>query len=437
MKINKLIIAGAIFVSVASYAQKDELKALKKIYSKDVPTVSDLAEFKTNLSKLEPLAKEEGDKVYYNYYKAVLPQMEVSTLGTSPHPMLLQKLFTPVAISDLIAAYTTTLEYEKKTGKKVFTDDIKADIETIKPILVNVAVQYGDAKKFNEASAVLNSIYQLDKKDQEKLYFAANYSVNGKDYDKALEYYQELKTLNYSGEGKTYYATNKQTKIEDYFGSSPVQRDLFVKSGQYEKPREETTPSKRGEIYKNIALILVEKGKNEEAKEAFTDAIRTNPNDISLSIYQTDLYLKLKDYDNYTRLVNEVLAKEPNNADLEFNLGVISANGGRLEEAEKHYKRSIEIDPNYFNSYLNLAELKMRSDEKYVTEINKLGTSDKELKRYEVLKAERNKNFQSILPILEKAVELKPEDADARKALISVYNALEMKDKAKALKAKM
>ncbi len=434
---NKMIIAGAMLISLASYAQKDELKTLKKIYSKDAPTPSDIADFKSNLTKLEPLATEEGDKVYYNYYKSVLPQMEVATLGSNPSPMQLQKLFTPKAISDLIVAYNTTLDYEKKTGKKVFTDDIKADIETLKPILVNVAIQYGEAKKFSEASTVLYSIYQLDKKDQEKLYFAANYSINAKDYDKALEYYKELKTQNYSGEGKTYYATNKQTKVEDFFGSSPVQRDLFVKSGQYEKPREETTPSKRGEIYKNIALILVENGKNEEAKDAFTDAIKANPNDISLLIYQTDLYLKLKDYDNYTRLVNEVLVKEPNNADLTFNLGVISANGGRLEEAEKHYKRSIEIDPNYFNSYINLAELKMRSDEKYVTEINKLGTSDKELKRYEVLKAERNKNFMTILPILEKAVELKPENEDAKKTLLSVYRALEMSDKAKALKEKM
>ena len=437
MKINKIIIAGAVFISMASYAQKDELKTLKKIYSKDVPTASDLAEYKTNLSKLEPLATEESDKVYFNYYKSVLPQLEVATLGTSPNPMQLQKLFSPKAISELITTYNATLEYEKKTGKKVFTDDIKTDIETVKPILLNVAIQYGDAKKFTEASSVLYSIYQLDKKDQEKLYFAANYAVNAKDYDKALEYYQELKAVNYSGEGKAYYATNKQTKTEDYFGTNPLQRDLFIKSGQYEKPREETTPSKRGEISKNVALILVEKGKNMEAKDAFADAIKTNPNDISLLIYQTDLYLKLKDFDTYTRLVNEVLAKEPNNASLEFNLGVISANGGRLEEAEKHYKRSIEIDPNYFDSYLNLAELKMRSDEKFVTEINKLGTSDKELKKYEVLKAERAKNFMTILPFLEKAVELKPENIDAKKALLSVYNALEMTDKYKALKAKL
>ena len=35
MKIKQIIIAGTLLVSVASFAQKDELKALKKIYAKD------------------------------------------------------------------------------------------------------------------------------------------------------------------------------------------------------------------------------------------------------------------------------------------------------------------------------------------------------------------------------------------------------------------
>jgi hypothetical protein len=73
----------------------------------------------------------------------------------------------------------------------------------------------------------------------------------------------------------------------------------------------------------------------------------------------------------------------------------------------------------------------------FVAEMNKLGTSEKDNKRYEVLKAEREKNFKSILPYLEKAVEIKPDNDAAKRTLLSVYNALEMTDKYKALKAKM
>lgn len=184
-------------------------------------------------------------------------------------------------------------------------------------------------------------------------------------------------------------------------------------------------------------MILVEKGKTAEAITAVQDARKVSPDDESLLFTEMDLYLKLKDFDTYSKLVNEALAKDPNNADLVFNLGVIAGNADKLEEAQKYYKKAIEIKPDYFNAYLNLSELLLRSDAKFVDEMNKLGTSEKDNKRYAVLKAEREKNFKSILPYLEKAVELDSTSEPAKKTLLSVYNALEMTDKYKALKAKM
>ena len=436
MKINKLIIAGAVFISVASYAQKDELKALKKIYDNDTPSASDVTEYKSLLTKLESLATDEVTKVYFNYYKGIVAQVEMASLGTPPNQMQLQKLFTPKAISEMATVYKATLDYEKKSGKKVFTDDINEDIVVLNPIFVNLATALGKQKKDADAATIFYAVYQLDTKRQENLFYAASYAVNGMDYDKALQYYQELKTLNYSGEGTLYYAFNKANKQEEYFNTSS-QRDTFIKLGTHEKPRDEKIPSQRGEIYKNIALILVSNGKKEEAKQAFTDAKKANPNDNSLLLNEANLYMSLNDFDMYTKLINEVLLKDPNNAELVFNLGVINTNANKLDDAERYYKKAIEIDPKYFNAYLSLAELKMRSDQKYVDEINKLGTSDKDLKRYEVVKVERNKNFISILPILEKAVELDSTNDPAKKTLLSVYKALEMTDKVKELKAKM
>jgi Tfp pilus assembly protein PilF len=43
------------------------------------------------------------------------------------------------------------------------------------------------------------------------------------------------------------------------------------------------------------------------------------------------------------------LEKNPNDADLVFNLGVLSANANT--DAEKYYKRVIEINPQYTNAY--------------------------------------------------------------------------------------
>ncbi len=436
MRIKHILLASTVLVSVAAFAQKEELKGLKKIYAKEEIKGNDFAEYKALISKAEPLATEESDKVYVKFYKVMTPLLQVMTYGQNVTPTQIATTITPQTVKDLAAGLLETLEYEKKVGKKVYTDDINETIVSFKSQLYEVARGYLVGKRFKDATDIFYALYQLDKKDNESLYNAASCAINIPDYDRALEYYIELKRLNYTGEATMYFAVNKISKIEDYFGVSPVQRDLMVKTGQYEKPREEMIPSKRNEVYKNIALILVSKDKIEEAKTAVAEARKENPNDDSLILTEADLYLKLKDFDNYTKLVNEALAKDPNNVDLVYNLGVISANANKLEDAEKYYVRALEINPNYFNANLNLAELIIRADEKFVAEMNKLGTSEKENKRYEVLKGQREKNFKKALPYLEKAVELKPEDDPAKKTLLTVYNALEMTDKYKALKAK-
>jgi hypothetical protein len=57
-----------------------------------------------------------------------------------------------------------------------------------------------------------------------------------------------------------------------------------------------------------MALILVESGKTEEAKKAVAEARQANPDDTSLILTETNLYLRLS-FETYKKLVGEVLAK--------------------------------------------------------------------------------------------------------------------------------
>ena len=438
MKIKQIIIAGALLVSVTTFAQKDELKALKKIYNKEVIKGDDLAEYKSLADKVQPLAIEEGDKVYANFYKCMIPVLEYSAIDKTMAPaqiqMALLKFVSPKSISDLASGLNATLDYEKKTGKKIQTDDINETITSFKPELINYAIKLGNDKNFKESADVLYSIYQLDKKDQENLYYAANYAVNAHDYDKALRYYKELRSLNYTGEGTLYYAKNKATGTEESYNNKNV-RDNLVQLGTHSSPRDEKMPSKKGEIIRNIALILVEQGKSEEAKGALEEARKENPEDADLIVSEANIYLKLNDMVNYKRLITEALDKKPNDEVLVFNLGVTCANANQMEEAEKYYRKAIDLKPDFSNAYLNLADLVLKPDAKIVEEINKLSTSAKDLKRYDVLKAERQKIFNKAMPLLEKAHQLDPKDDVVKSNLKSVYNFLELTDKIKALKA--
>jgi tetratricopeptide (TPR) repeat protein len=439
MKIKHIILTGTLLVSVASFAQKDELKALKKIYAKDEIANDDLNEYKSLITKLESLATEEGDKVYTNFYKSMLPALELNALGLDKTltplqaQMKIAKSITPKTISDFEKGLNATLDYEKKTGKKIYTDDIIETIGSFKSQFLNYAIALGNQKKYKESAEVLYSIYLLDKKDQENLYYAANYAVNGQDYDNALKYFKELKATNYTGEGTVYYAKNKTTGTEELYNDKAV-RDKLVDLGTHSAPREEKTPSKKAEIVRTIALILVDQGKSTEAKEAIAEARKLNPDDVGLITSEADIYLKLNDTENYKRLINEALAKNPNDKILLFNLGVTSSNANQLEEAEKYYRKVIEIDPNYTDAYMNLAALLLKPDDKIVVEMNKLTNSASDLKKYDALKAERVKLFTKVMPVLEKAHQLDPKNESAKSNLKSVYSFLELMDKVKALK---
>jgi tetratricopeptide (TPR) repeat protein len=438
MKIKQIIIAGTLLVSVSSFAQKDELKALKKIYAKDEIKGDDLIEYKSLLNKVQPLAVEEGDKVYANFYKCMVPVLDYLALDKTMSPLQIQlamaKFVSPKSITELAQGLNATLDYEKKSGKKIQTDEINETITSFKPDLMNYAVALGNQKKYKEAAEVLYSIYLLDKKDLETLYYAANYAVEGLDYEKALVYYKELKAVNYTGEGTMYYAKNKATGSDENYASKET-RDNLIKLGTHILPREEKIPSKKAEIVRNIALILIQQGKTDEAILAISEARKENPNDVSLITSQADIYLKANDIVNYQKLINEALEKNPNNTDLIFNLGVTSSKAGKLEEAEKYYRKVIELKPTYIDAYTNLADLILKPDGKIVEEMNKLTTSDKDNKKYELLKIDRQKIFNKAMPVLEKAHQLEPKNDVVKSNLKSVYSFLELTDKVKALKA--
>ncbi|HLA54791.1 MAG TPA: tetratricopeptide repeat protein [Flavobacterium sp.] len=437
MKNKFAILVSAMLISVSAFAQKDELKILKKIYDKDAPSEKDMADYKAAVATAEThlATATESEKVYINFYKGMTPILDVNNVmskpGATPQQML--PYINADKISQMATALTDVLAYEKKSGKQVYTKDIEETITSFTPMLLQYAQALGTQKKYKDTAVVLYSIYQLDKKNQDNLYYAANYAVNAQDYDLALKYYDELKKLNYSGEGTIYYAKSKLTDKEDaFYNKTDLDNALKV---THEKPvREEKIPSKRGEIYKNIALILVQKGKIDEAKAAITEAKKENPDDSSLLVTEADLYLQLKDTAAYQRLIGEAIAKDPNNADLVYNMGVMSMQAEQLADAERYFTKAIAIDPKYVNAYLNLSAIKFKDDKKLVDEMNKLTTSEKDNKRYAALKAQRETLFKSTLPYLEKAHEFAPDNQDVIDNLLSVYNFLEMTDKYKALK---
>jgi tetratricopeptide (TPR) repeat protein len=422
MKSKYVLLASALLISVATFAQKDQIKAAEKALK-----AGNAQEAITILQGAEAAsaAAPDAEKAQFNFVKANA-HLALATKNED----------TDANLSAAAKAYQEVLSIEKTSGKVKFSAQASTSIIDVKYKLINAAIADSKADKHAVGAKKLYDAYLLDKKDTINLYYAASTYVNAKEYEAAYNAYDELKKLNYSGKGTNFYAVNKINAEEQFFATEK-ERDQMVKLGTHEKPRTEEIPSKRGEIYKNMALILVQNGKVAEAKKAVAEARAANPEDTSLILTEANLYLDTKDFDTYKKLITEVLAQSPNDADLVFNLGVISYNAKNIVDAEKYYKRAIEIKSDYVNAYLNLAILKLDADKKLFEEIQKLGNSEKDNKRYEVLKKQREAVFTSALPYLEKASELDSTNEEVKGTLLSVYRALEMTEKAKALKAKM
>lgn len=422
MKGKYVILASALLISVATFAQKDQIKSAEKALKG-----GDAQGALTILKDAENLVVNAKDVEQAQYYFVT---------GNAYLDLANKKVEESKNLSLAAEAYKKLIDVEKASGKLKYSTQAAASITDIKGKLINSAIADSKANKNAEGAKKLYDAYLLDKKDTINLYYAASTAVNAQDFDLALPMYEELKKINFSGKGTSYTAVNKASGNEDGFNTAN-ERDLAVKLGTHEKPKTEPIPSKRGEIYKNLALILVQKGRTEDAKKAVADARKTNPDDSSLILTEANLYLETKDYETYKKLVGEALQKEPNNADLVFNLGVLSGNAKNIADAEKYYLKAIEINPNYTNAYLNLAALKLEAEKPIIDEMNKLGTSDKDTKRYNVLKAQRENVFRGVIPYLKKANELDPKNEDVSKTLLGVYKALEMTAEAKALKATM
>ncbi|RRJ93398.1 tetratricopeptide repeat protein [Flavobacterium macacae] len=420
MKSKYVLLASALLISSVTFAQKDELKVAEKALKS-----GNASEAKASLDKAEGLIANADDSQKAQFY---------FLKGNSSLELAKKKLDEGNNLVNAAKAYSQLLDIEKASKKSKYTKEAEASLAVVKSLLVNSAIADNNQKKYKEGTEKLYQAYLLDKKDVVYLYYAASNAVNSLEYDKALEYYNELKEMNYSGEATFYAAKNKLTDEFENF-STVAERDRMVKLGTYDTPKTIQEPSKRGEIYKNIALIYNTKGDVAAARKAVADARVANPNDDSLVLTEAELALKANDLVGYKQLVTKVLEKNPTDPTLFYNLGVIAAQAKENVEAEKYYKKAIELDAKYTNAYLNLAVMKLEADPAIVEEMNKLGTSAKDNKRYDELKAKRQLLFKGTLPYLQKANELEPKNEAVYSTLLNVYNYLEMMEEVKTLKA--
>ncbi|WP_031429181.1 tetratricopeptide repeat protein [Flavimarina sp. Hel_I_48] len=415
MKTKLFIVGAALSITAIVSAQRKELRNLKSSVEDE-----EYAQAKTDISTLEGMMGEmdEDDKEEFYYYKAK------AYLGKE----------------DDFSGLDTALEALDMASKTNDGDDYGDEVAELKQQAmnktINSAVEDQNAERYDAAASKLNKLYNLSPKDTIYLYYAASNAVNGQDFDTALEYYNQLKDLGYEGVETKYTALNKESGEVENFGSE-AQRDLMVKAGSHEDPKMETTPAKSPEITEKIALIYMQKGEDQKALDAMADAREQNPDNVDLMKNEAELYRKLDMTAEYEAAMDKIIAKDPNNPDLLVNLGISANNAGNPEKAMEYYKKALEIDPSNAIANLNTAVALLAKDKELVDQMNSLGTSAADNKKYEAFKKERMDVYKDAIPYLEKAAESDPDNLEVTRTLFNIHSQLGNTEKAATFKEKL
>lgn len=176
-----------------------------------------------------------------------------------------------------------------------------------------------------------------------------------------------------------------------------------------------------------VALALLAQGKRAEAKKRLEQALALAPDYVEPLTQLAELAFAEQRPDAAVELVQRQMARAPRSGAIAHLLGRVHERRGQLENAERAYRRALEIEPTLTASYVALASLYARA-EKYDQALQQIGAALKQGPRnlaaqmLEGVVYERKGDITRAIAAYEKALALNPRFAPAANNLAYLYS---------------
>lgn len=404
-----IMLSASLLISIASFSQKNEVKAAEKALKKN-----DFATALSVITKAESLIANADAKTKAKFY--YIKGMALYANGTKP-----------MNGEKAAAALKELMNVEKESNASKYSKEAS---QTISNIVIGIndqaakdydeAIQNSDLESFKKASSGFSRVYNLSAKDTSALYSAAISSYYGKDYSNSINHFKKLIDLGFTGVSKVYKAENTDGTYR-YF-SSKKDMDTNLRLGIVKNGKEEVSESKAKSIYKYLALSYSATDKKDEAIDAMAKARSLAPDDYNLILDEANLYYQMGDNAKYSEKIEEAIAIKPDDAILHFNVGTLNMDID-AEKAKKHLSKAIELDPNFANAYANLGNLILKKLDAVQKEMDATGM---DFDKADQIRAEKMLPIlRESLPHLEKSYELQASES-LKVQLNSLYENLEM-----------
>ena len=184
-------------------------------------------------------------------------------------------------------------------------------------------------------------------------------------------------------------------------------------------------------IYTDLANIYKHNEDIPSATDVLNEGIAKFPNEASLLFAQINILLEQQKYDEVILTLDKAIELAPDNQTLYFVQGQSFENMKQIDKAISAYEKAIEIKPDYSDALFNLGAVHYNKAVEIYAEANDLPLDAAD--EYKEMTASAKKYFLDAQPYFERALEITPDDANLIGSLKQIYSKTGQMDKAKAL----
>ncbi|MDR6370245.1 tetratricopeptide (TPR) repeat protein [Chryseobacterium bernardetii] len=294
-----------------------------------------------------------------------------------------------------------------------------------------------DAKNYAAAAPKFIEVYDLLKSSGQDnkiyMYYAGLSHALANNSDQSIKIYTDLVNSGFTGVETTY--TAKEKKSGQVVNFDKATWEVMKKNSDYTDFKTEQSKSIETDLYETLVSLLLNAKKANEALVIIDKGLAKFPNNAKLKEAQTTAYLQSGNTEKFVAGLKEQLAKNPNDAVSWFNLGVMqSKKPETVADALEAFKKAIELKPDFADAYQNLVYTTIGDDSKVVADINAL-RKDKPDEASKLIDARRER-FAKALPFAEGWYKVAPKNIEAVTALKEIYVVTKNVDKVKEMKAK-
>lgn len=186
-------------------------------------------------------------------------------------------------------------------------------------------------------------------------YNVAVSSFNAGDFKKALKAYETVLKI-YPHDEEEYLLKQAQIPKETIMLYASYAASGSGDNATAKKYLQELIDNAYGDprIYGDMANILLEEKDTTGALEFIAKGREMDERNANLMRAELDLFMKLGRSQELIDKLNKAIEAEPESEVLHFARAINYYNLGNLDEAEKSYKRVVELDPTYADAFFNL-----------------------------------------------------------------------------------